>query len=268
MSPHLPSASAIYNLAPRRLVLSAWSLHVPFGMYLVDLLRPACIVELGTRKGVSYCAFCQAVQHLGLTANCVAIDSWSGDVHTGAYGAAVLADLRRHHDPLYGEFSRLEQCLFHEALGGFRDGSIDLLHIDGLHTYDAVRGDFENWLPRMSLRGVMLFHDVAERRGDFGVWRLWSELTRRYPSFTFHHGHGLGVLGVGGALPDPVSEFLHLSQVEARRTRRLFLRQGRLLQLRTTLEILRRRPTQLLEAVLEGLQKPAARLRSLVDPAS
>ena len=103
----------------------------------------------------------------------------------------------------------------------------------------------------------MLFHDVAERRADFGVWRLWSELTQRYPSFTFHHGHGLGVLGVGGALPAPVSEFLHLTAAEAGRIRRLFLRQGRLQQFRTTLEMLWRRPNQLARAILEGLQKPA-----------
>ena len=86
-----PVDDPICYLPPRRLVLSAWSLHVPFGMYLVDILRPASIVELGTRKGVSYCAFCQAVKHLGIHANCVAVDSWSGDAHTGSYGAAVLA---------------------------------------------------------------------------------------------------------------------------------------------------------------------------------
>ncbi len=257
MPPQLPGDAALSHLAPQRLALSAWSLHVPFGMYLVDLLRPASIVELGTRKGVSYCAFCQAVKHLGIAARCMAVDSWSGDAHTGPYGAAVLADLRRHHDPLYGDFSRLEQCLFHEALAGFRDGSVDLLHIDGLHTYPAVRSDFENWLPRMSRRGVILFHDVVERRSDFGVWRLWAELTKRYPSFTFHHGHGLGVLGVGDALPEAVSRLLRLSETEARPVRLFFLRQGRRQHFGTLLEILRRRPGHLLEAILEGLRKLA-----------
>lgn len=254
LPPLLPDRHPICHLQPRRLALSAWSLHVPFAMYLVDILRPASIVELGTRRGVSYCAFCQAVQHLGLTANCVAIDSWSGDAHTGAYGAAVLADLRRHHDPLYGGFSRLEQSLFHHALAGFRDGSIDLLHIDGLHTYEAVRRDFETWLPRMSRRGVVLFHDVAERRADFGVWRLWFELSQRFPSFTFHHGHGLGVLGVGDALPDAVSQLLHLSSVEAIPIRLFFERRARFLRLRTTLEISRRHPIQLLNVILEGFR--------------
>jgi hypothetical protein len=252
-----PGDNPICNLSPRRLVLSAWSLHVPFGMYLVDLLRPSCIVELGTRKGVSYCAFCQAVKYLGIDTSCAAIDSWSGDAHTGAYGAAVLANLRRHHDPLYGDFSRLEQCLFHEALASFRDGSIDLLHIDGLHTYEAVRSDFEKWLPRMSPRGVMLFHDVAERRADFGVWRLWAELADRYPSFLFHHGHGLGVLGVGNSLPDAVSQLLHSSEAEARLVRAFFRRRGRWLWTRTMMQSLLKHPGGLVETILESFRRPA-----------
>jgi hypothetical protein len=225
-------------------------------MYLVDLLRPTSIVELGSRNGVSYCAFCQAVRYLGIDACCVAVDSWSGDAHTGAYGADVLADLRRHHDPLYGDFSRLEQSLFHEALTGFGERSIDLLHIDGLHTYDAVRTDLENWLPRMSRRGVILFHDVAERRADFGVWRLWSELTERYPSFTFYHGHGLGVLGVGDSLPEAVSAFLHCSDADAQSMRLFFLRQGRWMWRRTLLEASLRLPGRLLDALLETSRGP------------
>ena len=252
----LPRENPICRLPPRRLVLSAWSLHVPFGMYLVDILRPTCIVELGSRKGVSYCAFCQAVKYLGMDSNCVAIDSWFGDVHTGAYGAQVLADLRRHHDPLYRDFSRLEQSLFHEAVSGFRDGSIDLLHVDGLHTYDAVRGDFESWLPRMSRQGVILFHDVTERREDFGVWRLWAVLTERYPSFTFPQGHGLGVLGVGDSLPEAVNALLHCSEPEARAIREFFLRRGLRMWIRTLAEMSIMFPSGLLELILQSSRRP------------
>ena len=34
------------------------------------------------------------------------------------------------------------------------------------------------------------------------MFRLWAELSERYPHFEFLHGHGLGVLGVGAAIED------------------------------------------------------------------
>lgn len=196
-------------------------------MYLVGVLRPALLVELGTRNGVSYCAFCQAIQHLDLRACSIAVDSWQGDPHTGKYGASVLTDLQHHHDPLYGAFSRLHQSTFDEAASIIGDGSVDLLHIDGFHTYSAARHDFETWLPKMSQRSVVLFHDIGEHRRDFGVWRLWAELSRSYPSFAFHHGHGLGVLAVGGTVPQAAGELMSLSEAQARAVRQFFVRRGR-----------------------------------------
>jgi len=197
--------------------VTAWAGHAPLAMLLMDLLRPKTFVELGTHSGLSYCSFCQAVVRLGIDCSCYAVDTWQGDPHAleaddgYVYDDSVLTDLRAYHDPLYSSFSHLLQMRFDEACPRFQDGSVDLLHIDGYHTYDAVRHDFETWLPKMSTRGVVLFHDIAEHHADFGVWRFWEELEARYPvHLSFSHSHGLGVVAVGDEIPPQAMELFAL----------------------------------------------------------
>lgn len=200
---------------PARLgVVSAWWEHVPFAHWLVAAMQPKSIVELGTHNGVSYAAFCEAVSRLGLDTQCHAVDTWQGDEHAGWYGDSIYAELRTFHDARYGSFSTLLRMTFDEAATYFEDASIDLLHIDGLHSYEAVLHDFETWLPKMSERGVVLFHDINVRGGGFGVWKLWSELQQRYASFTFVHGHGLGLLAVGSAVDDAIARLCSLAGQE------------------------------------------------------
>jgi predicted O-methyltransferase YrrM len=186
-----------------------WAGHTPFAMWLMARLQPRLFVELGAYSGISYLAFCQSVREHNLSTQCVAVDTWQGDAHAGFYSDAVYETLKSNHDDLYGHFSTLMRKTFDAAVSEFSDGSIDLLHIDGLHTYDAVRHDFETWLPKLSSRGVVLFHDTAVRKDDFGVYQFWDEITLRYPGFSFEHSHGLGVLFVG-AEASASSSFLGL----------------------------------------------------------
>jgi hypothetical protein len=189
-----------------RQVPSAWIEHVPFAFWLVDVLRPRRIVELGTHNGVSYSAMCQAVKTLELTTSCFAIDTWQGDEHAGFYGEDVYRDITAFHDQRYGAFSRLVRSTFDGALPYFEDGSIELLHIDGLHTYDAVRHDYQSWLPKLAANAIVLFHDTNVREGGFGVFRYWNEIAAEKPHFSFLHGHGLGVLAQGRDYPDALRE--------------------------------------------------------------
>ncbi len=200
---------------PRRTVpFQSWRQHVPFAMLLVDLLKPRILVELGVHYGDSYCAFCQAVADLRLGTSCYGVDTWKGDPHASLYGPEVLAELVAHHDPLYGGFSHLIQSTFDEAVQHFQDGTIDLLHIDGYHTYQAVKHDFETWLPKVSPRGVILFHDINERQRDFGVWKMWDEVKCKYPHFEFLHCHGLGLIAPGATPPDELCWLFEASRDE------------------------------------------------------
>jgi hypothetical protein len=191
-------------------------------------MRPKVVAELGVHSGNSYAAFCQAVHSVGCGAACFGVDTWQGDDQAGFYGEEIYTDLVNWHDARYGGFSRLVRSTFDSAVAYFEPGSIDLLHIDGLHTYEAVRHDFETWRPRLSSRSVVLFHDTNVRDRDFGVWRLWAELSTEFPAFEFLHGHGLGVLGVGADLAGDVSAFFAAGRNpdNARRIRALFSRLG------------------------------------------
>lgn len=83
---------------------------------------------------------------------------------------------------------------FDEALDSFEDNSIDLLHIDGLHTYDAVKHDFESCFPKVKKGGIILLHYIFISRDDFGVYQLCEELKGTYKTIEFYHSYGLGVL--------------------------------------------------------------------------
>ncbi|GAC1339592.1 MAG: hypothetical protein NVSMB18_08050 [Acetobacteraceae bacterium] len=199
-----PGLDPLFGPASRLQQPSAWFGHIPFARWLVAATQPGVLVELGTHTGVSYAAFCDAVRAQGLPTRCYAVDTWQGDEQASFYGEQVFEEFSRYHDAAFAGFSQLLRGSFDAALARFADGCIDLLHIDGLHTYDAVRYDFESWLPKLSSRAVVLFHDTQERQGGFEVWRLWAELAQRFPSFEFTHGHGLGVLCVGPEAPGPV----------------------------------------------------------------
>lgn len=188
--------------------VSAWIEHIPFGFAMVSMLQPRSIVELGTHYGDSYFAFCEAVQLLDLDTRCYAIDTWLGDEHSGRYGPEVLETIGQYNVANFHNFSTLIQSTFDDSVSRFSDREIDLLHIDGLHTYEAAKHDLDTWLPKLSERGIILFHDTQVRERYFGVWRLWQEVSNQYPSHEFHHCHGLGVLAVGDKIPAEIMRFL------------------------------------------------------------
>ena len=200
----------------------SWQQHVPFAFWLTEILKPSCIVELGTYKGDSYLAFCQAVSALNLATRCYAVDTWRGDQHTGQYDDNVYEELAAYHNVAYGSFSQLLRMTFDEAAANFADNSIDLLHIDGSHTYEAVKHDFETWRGKLSDRAVVLFHNINVRENEFSLWRYWAELEKTYPTFTFTHGNGLGVLAVGRACPEALAPFFSLSERNIHAIRQLF----------------------------------------------
>lgn len=245
---------------PERLTdITDWHGHIPFAFWLIEVMRPRLVVELGAYKGDSYCSLCQALSAYAPNAVAYAVDTWAGDEHVGHYEESVFQELNTYNDVHYGGFSTLLRMTFSEASTLFADGTIDLLHIDGSHGYDSVREDFDAWLPKMSSRGVVLLHDIGVHKSGFGVWRLWAELAARYPHFNFTHDSGLGVLVVGDSVDPVVRQFAELSEADAETVRTAFSLLGRVV----TLEGRLARVTSLCASAREQLAQVEQRASTL-----
>jgi predicted O-methyltransferase YrrM len=89
---------------------------------------------------------------------------------------------------------------------------LDALFIDGDHSYDGVRADFERYAPLVRSGGIVALHDVNEdfrtRHGvespsiSGEVPRFWRELKERYRTEELiadpeQDGYGIGLVHVG-----------------------------------------------------------------------
>lgn len=201
---------------------SAWWGHVPFAKWIVEVVSPNILVELGTHYGVSYVSFCEAANFLDINSEFFAVDTWLGDSQAGFYGEEVLETLINYHDRRFGAFSTLLRKTFDQALNDFNDHSINLLHIDGFHSYEQVKHDFECWLPKIAKGGIVLLHDTNHRGEGFGVWKLWNEVSKGRKCFEFLHSHGLGVLAIDDNYPDELNLLFDVKEENADQIRMFF----------------------------------------------
>lgn len=234
-------------LHPSYLPPSAWTEHLPFAFWMIEAHRPSTFVELGVHHGASYFAFCQAVDSLSLGTRCYAVDTWNGDEHAGFYDERVFSKVSEHNRAHYAGFSRLVRSTFDDALEHFSDGSIDLLHIDGLHTYEAILHDFSAWSGKLSPKGVVLLHDTNVRERSFGIFRLFEDLKEQYPTFEFLHGNGLGVAGIGSDQSPLMAKLFATSRDAVRRqmVQEIFSNLGRACTVAYQEKSLRRRNAEL-----------------------
>lgn len=80
-----------------------------------------------------------------------------------------------------------------------KGNSIDFLFIDGNHTYNGVKMDFEIYSKLVRPGGIIAFHDIGENE-EGGVYNLWQELKAKYKHKEFlmekNKQKGIGALFV------------------------------------------------------------------------
>lgn len=90
--------------------------------------------------------------------------------------------------------------LIHNIKNEHADNDIDMLHIDGDHTYEGVRADYYNFKDMVRIGGMIIFHDVV---GETDVAKFWNELVSEYPeeckTISHEGGAGIGILKISSS---------------------------------------------------------------------
>ncbi len=61
------------------------------------------------------------------------------------------------------------------------DTKINAIFVDGAHTYDGAKSDFDNYFKWLEIDGIYAMHDVMEvEKGTpwAGVWQVWDEIVK------------------------------------------------------------------------------------------
>lgn len=191
---------------------SAWHMHIPFAFFIVSLLRPTRIMELGVYTGCSFLAFLQAVNKEGLECLVHGVDTFMGDPHSGSIESNAFGEvIQRAH-----ELGKVNETWEISVADFSKDGSyehkamhygIGILHIDGHHSYESVKEAFDR---NHFGYDVVIFHDTQEDGEGWGVGEFFNEIkdTRGYGHYEFKFGHGLGIVAIKENLPTKFYDFL------------------------------------------------------------
>ena len=172
---------------------------------ITDLLEevkkeePRVVIEIGTAMGGTLFLFCRAAAEI---ATIISIDLPGGEFGGGysslripLYKAFKLPKQRIH---LIRADSHKEATLQHvkRVLNGEK---ADLLFIDGDHSYNGIKMDFEMFSPLVKDGGLIALHDIVLHPAATGceVNRFWEEIKSRYEYTEFVSDWNQGWAGIG-----------------------------------------------------------------------
>jgi predicted O-methyltransferase YrrM len=161
---------------------------------VVQNLCPRTVVEIGTARGGMFYGFSQLAQRDALL---VSIDL-PGSENGGGQTESELSVLESFGPPTqrfcFLRANSHEEATRHSLVEALDGRKIDLLFIDGDHTYQGVKGDFEAYKSLVSPNGLIAFHDIClfpdEWGESVGVGLFWSEIASQHKVMEIIDPHG------------------------------------------------------------------------------
>ncbi|PJE67800.1 hypothetical protein COU95_00430 [Candidatus Shapirobacteria bacterium CG10_big_fil_rev_8_21_14_0_10_40_9] len=119
--------------------------------------------------------------------------SWAGD------GFWKKVDPERHFSLLgVSDWIKTYVMTSQDFAKKFPKRSYGYISLDGDHSYEGVKLDYELFWPKLKEGGFMAFHDVTVKQWgklkNFGVWKLWQELKNEHKIIFPLKQSGLGIL--------------------------------------------------------------------------
>ena len=121
------------------------------------------MVEIGCFTGESTEVFCSSDKVKML----YAVDPWESGYDTNDTASEVdMKQVEKEFDDRLSEFSNYEKIKLTglDASQKFDDNSLDVVYIDGCHTYECVKEDITTWLPKVKKGGYLCGHDYFRPR--------------------------------------------------------------------------------------------------------
>jgi predicted O-methyltransferase YrrM len=161
--------------------------------------NPKAVLEIGSFQGGTLLVLCRLSHPLATVI--------SVDLPGGLFGGGY----KWFRVPLFKSFVMSGQRLYllrenshktetrEKVTSILGDQRLDLLFIDGDHSYEGVRADFNLYSPLVRAGGIVAFHDIVEHRPAMGceVARFWNETKRSYQHSEIIDNPGQGWGGLG-----------------------------------------------------------------------
>ncbi len=144
--------------------------------------KPKAVIEIGTARGGTLFLISKSIPEESLII--------SIDLPGGSFGYGYPKIKMR----LFKSFSRPKQKMYLIRADSHKidtlskvkkilnNKSVDFLFIDGDHTYEGVKKDFEMYSPLVKNAGIIGFHDivVSKKGSNIGVNDFWNQIKKNY----------------------------------------------------------------------------------------